>query len=45
MADLQGYNGGNLTIITNNFSNSENLIFVSSGGNGGPGQDGMLIFI
>ena len=38
---LPGINGGNLLIITNEKTHvSNNLVFVSKGGIGGPGQDG-----
>ncbi|CAF1122629.1 unnamed protein product, partial [Brachionus calyciflorus] len=36
---LPGYSGGNLKIIYDNIYN-ENLIVISDGGQGGPGQDG-----
>ncbi|CAF1003742.1 unnamed protein product, partial [Brachionus calyciflorus] len=36
---LPGYNGGNLKVIYGHIYNDENLNFVSTGGQGGPGQD------
>jgi hypothetical protein len=37
---LPGYNGGNLLIISNDSVNTNDLIFISNGGMGGPGQHG-----
>jgi hypothetical protein len=41
---LAGFNGGNMLIISNE-SISNDLIFISNGGIGGPGQNGKKIFI
>ncbi len=39
---LNGFNGGNLIILTDNITDSNNLNFVSEGGKGGPGQNGKI---
>ncbi len=41
---LAGFNGGNMLIISND-SISNDLIFISKGGMGGPGQNGKKINI
>ena len=38
---LHGFNGGRLIILTEKSLNITNLNFKSSGGQGGPGQDGI----
>lgn len=37
---LQGFDSGNLIVYADKIKNSDNLVFVSIGGNGGPGQAG-----
>ncbi|CAF0927314.1 unnamed protein product [Brachionus calyciflorus] len=37
---LDGYNGGNLIILTNEISDIDKIVFQSRGGKGGPGQNG-----
>jgi energy-coupling factor transporter ATP-binding protein EcfA2 len=39
---LPGYNGGNFVIVADEIYDSKNLIFISNGGPGGPGQRGII---
>lgn len=42
---LQGFRGGSALFIVNSLVGGERLSYVSGGGEGGPGQDGMILYV